>query len=185
MQAKFEPEFTSLCIDANADVGEDASEFIGNANELKQNDNGARFHSALFELGMVAINTFMGSGPTWSGSTGGMRRIDYICCQACHWKSVAGCRVDYHVNPATAIRDDHFPVATSFDLSAVESTRTRAGGKPRDGNAAESETNKQMKISKAGLACKKKREVFERTGWEILQEVSAMPALSHEDLDRR
>ena len=75
--------------------------------------------TALTTHSMTAINTVMGAAPTWQGSRGHSRRIDYVCMSTQAMEFVTECHVDLALDIAPAAREDHWPVFATIDLDGA------------------------------------------------------------------
>eukprot|EP00973_Karenia_brevis_P074077 10294991-Karenia_brevis.AAC.1 len=110
MKNKYRGARIILLIDANGETGIPTSTAIGDKFPVAESDNGFRLHAMLLEMRMAAVNTFVGGEPTWASSCGRLRRIDYVAVSVDLMTTVNTCEVDRSANPATGVRDDHYPV---------------------------------------------------------------------------
>ena len=109
-----------LLIDANAKVGSITCSAIGGASADPENDNGGRLRLFCCEQELTIVNTFIGSGPTWSGLLGDRHRIDYLGLSTATVSRVRFCRATPEVDISTfkAARYDHNPVVADLSLDS-------------------------------------------------------------------
>ena len=111
-----------LFIDANAKVGSITCSAIGGASADPENDNGGRLRLFCCEQRLTVVNTFIGSGSTWSGLLGDRHRIDYVATGTASVSRVRFCSATPEVDISTfrAARYDHNPVVADVSLAQDE-----------------------------------------------------------------
>ena len=107
--------FVVVCIDANARVGSVAIPgIIGSHDACKENDNSIRFRSAMSDLSLSVVNTFVHTDRAWVSSYGTEHRIDYICVSALLQSHASQVATLADIDLSTADRIDHRVVFVCF-----------------------------------------------------------------------
>ena len=109
-----------LGIDANAVVGNVASESVGAVNASNESLIGMMLRRMCQAHNLKLVNTFMDGAPTWASSAGCGRRIDFIAVSRSHFEAVTGCWVDRSTVSAPGGRDDHWVLAVRLDLTVAK-----------------------------------------------------------------
>ena len=101
-------------IDANGKLGSVITPCVGPCEPDVENFNGYALRETATSFDLAVLNTYTCAGTTWTGSRGHKSRIDYLLSSS--WARAAACEtfVDYSLDLATSVRDDHNIVVSRF-----------------------------------------------------------------------
>ena len=168
-----------LLIDANADVGSVSCSAIGGSSADIENDNGGRLRLFCCEQELTVINTFVGSGGTWTGVRGDKHRIDYVGMSTASVDRVRFCGPTPEIDISTlkAARYDHHPVVVDVEAAFTGDVNASAPKKPSKNRT------QPRRIDRASIKCQYKTQEFQESLAKSLEKLDCSTNMDPSEID--